>query len=82
MQGPQTQISASLRDFIVLNADSNSIHKKVCSVINSDFCKTKSTTCHFAKIALDGLDGTLTATSALYRPKQNLSINIHVILAE
>lgn len=29
MQGPQTHISARLRDFVVLNADSNSIHKKV-----------------------------------------------------
>lgn len=54
MQGPQTHISARLRDFIVLNADSKSIHKKVCSVISSDFCETESTTCHFANIALDG----------------------------
>lgn len=52
MQGPQTQISARLRDFIVLNADSKSIHKKVCSVINSDFCETESTTSNFHNIIL------------------------------
>ncbi|XP_029702157.1 vacuolar protein sorting-associated protein 13C isoform X2 [Takifugu rubripes] len=36
MQGPQTQISARLRDFIVLNADSKSIHKKVVSIVGNE----------------------------------------------
>ena len=29
MQGPQTHLSARLRDFIVLNADPKTVHKKV-----------------------------------------------------
>ncbi|KAK2854371.1 hypothetical protein Q5P01_007032 [Channa striata] len=36
MQGPQTQISARLRDFIVLNVDPNSIHKKAISIVGDE----------------------------------------------
>ncbi len=33
MQGPQTHLSAHLRDFIVLNVDPKSIHKKVSQLL-------------------------------------------------
>ncbi|XP_059213226.1 intermembrane lipid transfer protein VPS13C isoform X2 [Centropristis striata] len=36
MQGPQTQISARLRDFIVLNVDPKSIHKKAISIVGDE----------------------------------------------
>ncbi|XP_070692075.1 intermembrane lipid transfer protein VPS13C [Pempheris klunzingeri] len=36
VQGPQTHISASLRDFIVLNVDPKSIHKKAISIVGDE----------------------------------------------
>uniref|UniRef100_A0A8P4GHH0 Vacuolar protein sorting-associated protein 13C n=1 Tax=Dicentrarchus labrax TaxID=13489 RepID=A0A8P4GHH0_DICLA len=36
MQGPQTHISARLRDFIVLNVDPKSIHKKAISIMGDE----------------------------------------------
>ncbi|XP_030582249.1 vacuolar protein sorting-associated protein 13C isoform X2 [Archocentrus centrarchus] len=36
MQGPQTQISAGLRDFIVLNVDPKSFHKKAISIVGDE----------------------------------------------
>ncbi|XP_037550881.1 vacuolar protein sorting-associated protein 13C [Nematolebias whitei] len=36
MQGPQTHISARLQDFIVLNADPKSIHKKAISIVGEE----------------------------------------------
>ncbi|XP_074513317.1 intermembrane lipid transfer protein VPS13C isoform X9 [Sebastes fasciatus] len=36
MQGPQTHISARLRDFIVLNVDPKSIHKKAISIVGDE----------------------------------------------
>ncbi|XP_068438571.1 intermembrane lipid transfer protein VPS13C isoform X2 [Clinocottus analis] len=36
MQGTQTQISARLRDFIVLNVDPKSIHKKAISIVGDE----------------------------------------------
>ncbi|XP_026233856.1 vacuolar protein sorting-associated protein 13C isoform X2 [Anabas testudineus] len=36
MQGPQTRISAQLRDFIVLNVDPKSIHKKAISIMGDE----------------------------------------------
>uniref|UniRef100_UPI0037E99E70 intermembrane lipid transfer protein VPS13C n=1 Tax=Semicossyphus pulcher TaxID=241346 RepID=UPI0037E99E70 len=36
MQGPQTHISASLRDFLVLNVDPKSIHKKAISIVGDE----------------------------------------------
>ncbi|KAK5873459.1 hypothetical protein PBY51_018496 [Eleginops maclovinus] len=36
MQGPQTHISACLKDFIVLNVDPNSIHKKAISIVGDE----------------------------------------------
>uniref|UniRef100_A0A8C3A5N3 Vacuolar protein sorting 13 homolog C n=1 Tax=Cyclopterus lumpus TaxID=8103 RepID=A0A8C3A5N3_CYCLU len=36
MQGTQTQISARLRDFIVLNVDPKSIHKKAISIMGDE----------------------------------------------
>ncbi|KAJ4923388.1 hypothetical protein JOQ06_000721 [Pogonophryne albipinna] len=36
MQGPQTHISARLKDFIVLNVDPNSFHKKAISIVGDE----------------------------------------------
>ncbi|XP_028257848.1 vacuolar protein sorting-associated protein 13C isoform X2 [Parambassis ranga] len=36
MQGPQTHISASLRDFIVLNVDPKTIHQKAISIVGNE----------------------------------------------
>uniref|UniRef100_A0A8C5FUA7 Vacuolar protein sorting 13 homolog C n=1 Tax=Gadus morhua TaxID=8049 RepID=A0A8C5FUA7_GADMO len=36
MQGPQTHLSARLRDFIVLNVDPKSIHKKAISIVGDE----------------------------------------------
>ncbi|XP_029622522.1 vacuolar protein sorting-associated protein 13C-like [Salmo trutta] len=36
MQGPQTHISARLRDFIVINVDPKSIHKKAISIVGDE----------------------------------------------
>ncbi|XP_034535087.1 vacuolar protein sorting-associated protein 13C-like, partial [Notolabrus celidotus] len=36
MQGSQTHISASLRDFLVLNVDPNSIHEKAISIVGDE----------------------------------------------
>ncbi|KAI4789321.1 hypothetical protein KUCAC02_035316, partial [Chaenocephalus aceratus] len=36
MQGPQTHISARLKDFIVLNVDPNSSHKKAISIVGDE----------------------------------------------
>ncbi|XP_027143245.1 vacuolar protein sorting-associated protein 13C isoform X3 [Larimichthys crocea] len=36
MQGPQTHISARLRDFIVLNVDPKSIHRKAISIVSDE----------------------------------------------
>ncbi|XP_078029066.1 intermembrane lipid transfer protein VPS13C isoform X7 [Epinephelus lanceolatus] len=36
MQGPQTHISARLRDFIVLNVDPKSVHKKAISIMGDE----------------------------------------------
>ncbi|KAM3625353.1 uncharacterized protein V6R79_010760 [Siganus canaliculatus] len=36
MQGPQTQISARLRDFIVLNVDPKTVHKKAISIVGDE----------------------------------------------
>ncbi|XP_038556520.1 vacuolar protein sorting-associated protein 13C isoform X2 [Micropterus salmoides] len=36
VQGPQTDISARLRDFIVLNVDPRSIHKKAISIVGDE----------------------------------------------
>uniref|UniRef100_A0A1A7WXB8 Vacuolar protein sorting 13 homolog C n=1 Tax=Iconisemion striatum TaxID=60296 RepID=A0A1A7WXB8_9TELE len=36
VQGPQTHVSARLRDFIVLNVDPNSIHKKAISIMEDE----------------------------------------------
>ncbi|XP_068186348.1 intermembrane lipid transfer protein VPS13C isoform X2 [Antennarius striatus] len=36
MQGPQTHLSANLRDFIVLNVDPRSVHKKAISIVGDE----------------------------------------------
>ncbi|XP_073320353.1 intermembrane lipid transfer protein VPS13C isoform X2 [Pagrus major] len=36
MQGPQTHLTACLRDFIVLNVDPKSIHKKAISIVGDE----------------------------------------------
>ncbi|XP_026157018.1 vacuolar protein sorting-associated protein 13C isoform X2 [Mastacembelus armatus] len=36
MQGPQTHLSARLKDFIVLNVDPKSIHKKAISIVGDE----------------------------------------------
>nr|XP_046254686.1 vacuolar protein sorting-associated protein 13C isoform X2 [Scatophagus argus] len=36
MQGPQTHISARLRDFIVLNVDPKTLHKKAISIVGDE----------------------------------------------
>uniref|UniRef100_A0A1A8GA63 Vacuolar protein sorting 13 homolog C n=1 Tax=Nothobranchius korthausae TaxID=1143690 RepID=A0A1A8GA63_9TELE len=36
VQGPQTHVSARLRDFLVLNVDPNSIHKKAISIMEDE----------------------------------------------
>ncbi|KAI9531704.1 hypothetical protein NQZ68_038852, partial [Dissostichus eleginoides] len=36
MQGPQTHISARLKDFIILNVDPNSFHKKAISIVGDE----------------------------------------------
>ncbi|XP_071369482.1 intermembrane lipid transfer protein VPS13C-like, partial [Centroberyx affinis] len=36
MQGPQTQLSARLRDFIVINVDPKSVHKKAISIVGDE----------------------------------------------
>ncbi|XP_029904555.1 vacuolar protein sorting-associated protein 13C-like [Myripristis murdjan] len=36
MQGPQTHISARLRDFIVINVDPKSVHKKAISIVGDE----------------------------------------------
>ncbi|XP_046898786.1 vacuolar protein sorting-associated protein 13C isoform X4 [Hypomesus transpacificus] len=36
MQGPQTHISSRLRDFIVINVDPKSIHKKAISIVGDE----------------------------------------------
>ncbi|XP_056135016.1 intermembrane lipid transfer protein VPS13C [Lampris incognitus] len=36
MQGPQTHLSARLRDFIVINIDPKSIHKKAISIVGDE----------------------------------------------
>ncbi|KAM9366322.1 intermembrane lipid transfer protein VPS13C [Symphorus nematophorus] len=36
MQGPQTHISARLKDFIVLNVDPKSVHKKAISIVGDE----------------------------------------------
>ncbi|XP_047435908.1 vacuolar protein sorting-associated protein 13C isoform X3 [Mugil cephalus] len=36
MQGSQTHISARLRDFLVLNVDGNSVHKKAISIVGDE----------------------------------------------
>ncbi|XP_037835905.1 vacuolar protein sorting-associated protein 13C isoform X2 [Kryptolebias marmoratus] len=36
MQGPQTHVSARLQDFIVLNVDPKSIHKKAISIVGEE----------------------------------------------